>query len=228
MAITPQITKSYAAKDFAYINRIIIAGTKYSFFLLCFISLPVCLNTEYLLGIWLKEVPPYTAEFVRLGIIYSMCQTLSQCLFRTMLASGKIKKYQIVVGSLSLMTFPAAYLFFYIGLSATWGYWAMIIFSIICLAARMKLLKEILPEFSARSFSIKALLKIIFTITPVILITFYLHTFVEQVNTFSFVEESLRCVVLTGLSVWLIGLSSNERQKYTTVLQSKLRRHRDE
>lgn len=228
MAITPQITKSYAAKDFAYINRIIIAGTKYSFFLLCFISLPVCLNTEYLLGIWLKEVPPYTAEFARLGIIYSMCQTLSQCLFRTMLASGKIKKYQIVVGSLSLMTFPAAYLFFYIGLPATWGYWAMIIFSIICLAARMKLLKEILPEFSARSFSNKALLKIIFTITPVVLITFYLHTFVEQVNTFSFVEESLRCIVLTGLSVWLIGLSSNERQKYTTVLQSKLRRHRDE
>ena len=91
MAITPQITKSYAAKDYDYINHINIVGTKYSFFLLWIISLPVCLNAEYILGIWLKEVPPHTAEFVRLGIVFCMCQTFSQCLYRTMLASGNIK-----------------------------------------------------------------------------------------------------------------------------------------
>lgn len=224
MAITPQITKSYAAKDFAYINSTIIAGTKYSFYLLCFISLPVCLNTEFILGVWLKEVPDYTAGFVRLGIIFSLCQTLSQCLYRTMLASGKIKKYQIVVGSLSILAFPAAYIFFYIGLPATWGYWAMIIFSLICFIARLRLIKEILPNFSPRTFCIEALLPILCSITPVVLFTFYIHSLVERANISTFVGESSMCTILTGLSVWLLGISHKERHKCITFLQTKITR----
>lgn len=222
MAITPQITKSYAAKDYAYINRIIITGTKYSFFLLCFFSLPVCLNAEYILNIWLKEVPELTPEFVRLSIVFTMCQTLSQCLYRTMLASGKIKKYQIVVGGLSILAFPAAYFFFYIGLPATWGYWAMIIFSLICLIARLELLHEILKDFSTKAFCKGTLLPITISITPVILITFYIHSLVKKVNILLFMGESFECVLLTGLSIWFLGLSSEERQKGITLLHNKL------
>lgn len=222
MAITPQITKSYAAKDYAYINRIIITGTKYSFFLLCFFSLPVCLNAEYILNIWLKEVPEFTPEFVRLSIVFTMCQTLSQCLYRTMLASGKIKKYQIVVGGLSILAFPAAYIFFYIGLPATWGYWAMIIFSLICLIARLELLHEILKDFSTKAFCKGTLLPITISITPVILITFYIHSLVKKVNILLFMGESFECVLLTGLSIWFLGLSSEERQKGITLLHNKL------
>ena len=222
MAITPQITKSYAAKDFAYINRIIIAGTKYSFFLLCLISLPVCINTEYILGVWLKEVPAFTAEFVRLGVVYCMCQTLSQCLYRTMLASGRIKKYQIVVSSLGMLAFPAAYLFFYIGLTATWGYWSVIIFSILCLLARLKLLHEILPNFSARGFCIKALLPIIYSIIPAFSITYYTHTLIYCVNLKIFIAESIECIVITGLSVWALGLTRKERKKCLTIIRNRI------
>ncbi len=228
MAITPQITKSYAAKDFAYINQIIIVGTKYSFFLLCLISLPICINTEYILGVWLKEVPAFTADFVRLGIILSLCQTLSQCLYRTMLASGKIKKYQIVVGGLSILAFPVAYLFFYIGLPATWGYWAMIIFSLICLLARLKLLHEILPSFSTKSFCIGTLLPITYSVLPVVFVAYYIHTLVEYVNVQTFIGESLECVVLTGLSIWALGLNRSERRKCVTILRNKMISHRND
>ena len=226
MAITPQITKSYAAKDYNYINRINIAGTKYSFFLLWIISLPVCLNAEYILGIWLKEVPQHTAEFVRLGIIFSMCQTLSQCLYRTMLASGNIKKYQIVVGGLSILAFPAAYIFFLLGLPASWGYWAMIIFSVVCLFARLKLLCEILPDFSTKRFCIEALLPIICSIIPVLLITYYMHTLVEHVSLLTFTTESLGCFALTGVSIWTLGLSKVERKKCIVFLQNRIYRLR--
>lgn len=228
MAITPQITKSYAAKDFVYINRIIIAGTKYSFFLLCFISLPVCLNTEYILSVWLKEVPKFAAEFVRLSIIFSMCQTLSQCLYRTMLASGIIKKYQIVVGGLSILAFPAAYIFFHVGLPATWGYWAMIIFSIVCLFARLILLKDILPDFSKKDYFTKALLPITYTMLPVVLASYYIHLQIRQINILSFITESLGCIMLTCISIWILGLTQQERQKCTTFLCNKLKKTRHE
>ena len=222
MAITPQITKSYAAKDFVYINRIIITGTKYSFFLLWLISLPVCLNTEYILGVWLKKVPDYTADFVRLGIVYNMCQTLSQCLYRTMLASGKIKKYQIVVGSLSILVFPATYIFFHIGLPASWGYWAMIIFSVVCLIARLKLLQEILPVFSTKRFCIEALLPISCSVIPVLLIAYHMHSLIEHVTLLTFTAESLGCIALTGISTWILGLTRTERRKCVSFIQNKI------
>lgn len=225
MAITPQITKSYAAKDFTYINHIIIAGTKYSFFLLFIISLPVCLNAEYLLSVWLKEVPELSASFVRLGILYSLCQTLSEFLYRTMLASGNIKKYQIVVGGLSILAFPTAYIFFYVGLPASWGYWAMIIFSIICLFARLSLLYDLLPSFSSKSYFAEALLPIILSVIPVTLVTYYIHTFVNQISFLSFFTETIECIILTGISVWLLGLTQTERRKCISVLQNRIRRH---
>ena len=228
MAITPQITKSYAAKDFAYINYIIIAGTKYSFFLLCFISLPVCLNTEYILSVWLKEVPEFTVEFVRLGIIFSLCQTLSQCLYRTMLASGKIKKYQIVVGGLSILAFPAVYVFFYVGLPATWGYWAMIIFSIVCLFARLKLLHEMLPDFSTKDFCKQALLPISSSMIPVAILTYYTHTLIERISIYSFIGESIECIILIGLSVWVLGLTHDERKKSITILRNRIIKHKND
>lgn len=226
MAITPQITKSYAAKDYGYINRINIAGTKYSFFLLWMISLPVCINAEYILGIWLKEVPEHTAVFVRLGITFSMCQTLSQCLYRTMLASGNIKKYQIVVGGLSILAFPAAYIFFYIGLPASWGYWAMIIFSVVCLFARLRLLHEILPDFSTKRFCTEALLPVVCSVIPVVLIVSYIHTLTRHVTLLTFIGESLECVALTSVSVWILGLTRTEREKCVSFIQNKINRLR--
>ncbi len=222
MAITPQITKSYAAKDFTYINRIIIVGTKYSFFLLFMISLPVCLNAEYLLGVWLKEVPEFAATFVRLGILYSLCQTLSQFLYRTMLASGNIKKYQIVVGGLSILAFPAAYIFFYVGLPATWGYWSTIIFSGVCFVARLWLLHDILPDFSTKRFCTDALLPISCSIVPVILITYYIHCWMGRSSILSFITESLGCIILTGISIWLLGLTRTERQKCVISIRNKI------
>lgn len=222
MAITPQITKSYAAKDFTYINRMIISGTKYGFFLLLVISLPVYMNAEYILSVWLKKVPDYSADFVRLGIIFSICQTLSQCLYRTMLASGKIKKYQIVVGGLSMLAFPVAYLFFHFGLPATWGYWAMIIFSIVCLFARLSLLSEIMPDFSPIEFHIEALLPIIISTIPVAITAYYIHSSDENVTLLTFVEESIEYVVLTSISIWALGLSRLERKRCVAFIQSKL------
>lgn len=222
MAITPQITKSYAAKDFIYVNKVIITGTKFSSFLLFIIGLPICLNAEFILRIWLKEVPLYAAEFVRLGILYTMCQTLSQCIYRTMLASGNIKKYQIVVGGISILAFPLAYFFFSAGYSVTWGYWSMIFFSIICLIARLGLLCEILPIFSLKKFLIDAILPIFVSVLPVILLVYCIHKKIECVTIYTFIIETLECLFITTIFIWIFGFTHIERQKCINILKDKL------
>lgn len=213
MALNPQITKTYAAKDFTYVNSTIIVGSKLAFFLLWVLALPICINTDYVLNIWLKQVPDNAAMFIKLGIIYNLCQNLSQCLYTTMLATGKIKKYQIIVGGISLMAFPATYFFFKLGLSGDWGYWSMIIFSIVCLIARLFLLQDMVPGFSGVVFVKKVVFPVLMTILPTLLFTLGIHSYVQSTSAFTFIIESFESVLVSILFIWLLGMTKFERQK---------------
>lgn len=213
MALNPQITKSYASGDFKYVNSIILTGTKLAFFLLWILALPVCLNTEYILQIWLKKVPDYATCFIQLGLVYGLFQNLSQCLYTTMLATGNIKKYQIVVGGLSILAFPATYLFFWFGFTVEWGYYSMIMFSAICLFARLYLMKEMVPSFSPIRFCSCVIKPITICVISILLVTLPIHCYIENVNGVSFISESVFSVFVSLIFIWLFGLTKLERNK---------------
>lgn len=224
MALNPQITKSYAAKDYAYVNALIIKGTKFASFLFFILFLPVMVNTDFILSVWLKQVPEKTALFLNCAIIYTMCQTLSQCLYIAMLATGDIKKYQIIVGTLSLLAFPVAYVFFKMGLPAEYGYISMILFSLICLAVRLMLLKEMIPMFSPVSFITKVLIVIGKAIIPVLVFIGSIHSLINEINWFSFIMESTECLALSLLSIYFIGLDKSERLQVKRIVTNRIRR----
>lgn len=102
-ALNPQITKSFAVGDSKYMFTLIFQGARLSFYMLLFLSLPVLMSTEYILSIWLKIVPDYTIIFVRLVLIFAMCESISNPLITAMLATGSIRNYQIVVGGMQMM-----------------------------------------------------------------------------------------------------------------------------
>lgn len=225
MALNPQIIKSYASKNYDYLNKMIISGTKAAFFLFGVICLPVFINTEYILKLWLANVPDYSALFVRLGIIFMLCQNFSQCLYTAMLATGNIKKYQIVVGGLSLLAFPAAWIFFQMGLDAEWGYGAMIIFSVACLVVRLFLLQDMIPGFRAKIFFSNAIIPIVLTTILVVVLTWFIHSFVVEVNLSTFVLESVLCFIVSIISIYFIGLTSFERNSLMEMVIRKIMPH---
>jgi O-antigen/teichoic acid export membrane protein len=224
MALNPQITKTYASGDFVYVNKVVYSGTKYIFYLFLILCAPIFFNTEYILSLWLKQVPDYTAVFVRYGIIYSLCQSLSQCLYITMLASGNIKRYQIIVGTLSLMAFPVAYIFFKLGFPCEYGYVSMILFSLICFIIRLFLLKDILPGFSISLFVNRTLLPILssFCLTAVCL--FNLYNIISVNSIISFVLICFISVFLVFIFIFFIGLQRVERLYIINIFETKLRR----
>lgn len=69
MAINPQIVQNYAQGKKEEIFRLVCYSSKFSFFLLLLLALPVLLETELLLKLWLKQVPDYSVVFVRLVLI---------------------------------------------------------------------------------------------------------------------------------------------------------------
>src|SRR5690606_32288441 len=115
MAMNPQIIKSYAVDDLKYMHQLIYRGAKYSFFLLFTLSLPILLETEQILRLWLKTVPEYTVIFTRLVIINVLIDCISGPLMTAAQASGKIKLYQSIVGGLLILNLPVSYLFLKLG-----------------------------------------------------------------------------------------------------------------
>ena len=63
------------------------------------LSLPVIINTHYILGLWLKLVPEHAVLFVRLTLLFAMSESISNPLITAMLATGRIRNYQIMVGA---------------------------------------------------------------------------------------------------------------------------------
>lgn len=142
-ALNPQITKSYAAKDFQYMKTLVQQGTRLSFYMLL-LSIPILIETETILSLWLTIVPEHTVLFVRLILILAMCESLSGTLITAMLATGNIRNYQIVVGGLQLLNFPLSYVALKIGLAPEYTMVIAIAISIINLFVRLLFLQNMI------------------------------------------------------------------------------------
>jgi O-antigen/teichoic acid export membrane protein len=150
VAMNPQIIKSFASGDFKNMHQLIFQGSKFSFFLLFFLSLPILLETEMIIKLWLKIVPEYAVIFTRLVVINILIESLSGPLVTAAQASGRIKLYQIVVGGLILLILPISYMFLKIGFPPEVAFCVSIFISIIALFARLIILRRLVKLKAAK------------------------------------------------------------------------------
>ena len=150
-ALNPQITQSYAAQEWDRFHFLIIQGARFSYYLMLIICLPIFIEMEYILSIWLPTVPPFTCIFAQLQIICSLITVLSNTNITAMLATGKIRNYQIIVGLISLLNLPISLLCLHYGGFATITFYVAIVLEIICLISRLIISKR-LTRLSVRIF----------------------------------------------------------------------------
>ena len=143
-AVNPQITKSYASGDMDYLFPLLRRSSRMSFYLLFMIALPVIFNAEYLMQIWLKEVPEHSVLFVQLFLIFALSESLSTPLITAMLATGKIRNYQIAVGGLQLLNVPVSYVCLKLGAAPEITVVVAIIISQICFFVRLIMLRKMM------------------------------------------------------------------------------------
>lgn len=110
MALNPQITKSYAQNNLDYMHKLIITSSKFSFFILFFITLPLALEAHQILNWWLGIIPEHTINFLRLILCTAMIFTLSNPIVTAVHATGNIRKFQIIEGTMLLSIVPIAYI----------------------------------------------------------------------------------------------------------------------
>lgn len=209
MSINPQIVKSYAVDDQKYMQQLIFQGSRYSFFLLFFLSLPVLLQTETLLKWWLKIVPDYAVLFCQLVLLDTLINCISGPLITAVQATGKIKTYQAVIGGLLLINLPLSYLFLKLGYKPQITLYIMVIVSVIALFARLTILRSLM-SFSARAFVQQVILKVLLVALFSVIIPLVAMQFVTQEANRFFVISSLSAFSVI-LMVYFVGLKKQER-----------------
>lgn len=142
LALNPQIVKGYAVDDKTYTFYLVERGTRFSFYILITLMLPVLLETPVILDMWLGKYPYLTVPFVRLTLIVSLVDILSSTLITLQNATGRIRNYQIAVGGMLLMNFPLSYLALKNGMPATTVYAVAILVGIACLVLRLLFLRS--------------------------------------------------------------------------------------
>ncbi|MBD5281031.1 MAG: lipopolysaccharide biosynthesis protein [Bacteroides sp.] len=222
-ALNPQITKEYAIGNKTSSIILTVRGAKFSVFLVWFIALPILLETDTLLAIWLTEIPNYTPIFVRLSIVYVVIETFSMTLITLMLATGNIKKYQIIVGGMQLLNFPFSWIALYLGIGYVAPYYIAICISLVCLNIRLYLLWKMV-KLSIRTYYRETVLPAVLVIIISSVIPFCLELYMYN-STFKFFIVISMALISTSLSIYYVGLNQNERIHIKKILKRKLGRY---
>lgn len=209
-AVNPQITKCYASGDLENMFTLICRGAKFSFFLLLLFAIPVIFESEYILTLWLKNVPDHAVIFLRLTIIGSMINMLGGTGLTACMATGQIKQYAIWISSVGILVFPLSWITFKCGLPVESTYIIFIIIYTAVEIVRLKIMKNLL-HFSPMIFFNKVIIKICivtpFTlIIPFVLVYFMPESF-ERLCLTTILSLAFSCII-----IYTLGLSGDEKK----------------
>lgn len=219
-AFQPQIVKSYAAKEVDRFHKLIFQTSKFSYFLVIVLVLPILFTIDEILDIWLKEVPEYTAIFCRLILVYLSIEAITAPLWMSVQATGKIRNYQMLMASLIFLNFPIAYIVLKIGLPVYSVWIVRILVNIIVMVARCIYMKKklnfpLLPYIRA---VILPIISVTLVALPVPMLLFYIiHGFWPNLIILGSVTFAL-----TIFDVYFVGMNTHEKQMARNMILKKI------
>lgn len=208
-ALNPQITKSYATGDLTYMHKLIFKSSKFTFFLLMILSMPIILETETILNIWLNNVPKHTINFLRIILCITIIDATANPLMISAAATGKVKRYQSVVGGILLTILPISYITLKLGGNPESVFIVHLSFCIIAFIARLLIIGPLVKLQFIQYFR-----TVIIKCLTVCIVALILPISIKLFINSSFLSSLIICIisVISMLfSIYYIGLEDNER-----------------
>lgn len=209
-AVNPQITKLYASGDYDAMNRLIVRSTKLSAFLLLILIVPIIVNIDDLLALWLVEVPKHTGSFVTLILFYSFVNCFTGGLITGILANGKIKTYEIAITVTYILNLILAFVSLKLGMAPETLYVLLIIFKFVVLGIQLWLGRTMF-RLPLRTY-LKAMTRYVL---PVLAVGLFLM-FVPWKEITGVIHRIILSILsvegILLLTIYLVGFEMNERK----------------
>lgn len=209
VALNPQITKLYAVGEYTAMNKLIERSCKLTFFLLLFLCLPVMLETDLILSVWLKDVPEYTVVFTRILLISSLIDPVAGPLMVSAAATGNVRLYQSVVGGILLAILPLSYFVLKLGGSPSSVLIVQIIVSVIAFIARLYIVSSMI-QLKIRNFVRNVVFRCLYVAGIAVPLPVILKEYMED-GWLSFCLVCLLSVFTVLVSSFFFGLDVGEK-----------------
>lgn len=219
-AVNPQIVKSYAEKDYNRFFQLIYESGRYSYYLFLFIALPIYLECDYILDIWLVEVPEYATIFLRFTMVIALVRTIARPLINAVHATGNVKFMNATSGLFSVvMMIPGTYLLFSLGMP----FWSFLVLRAIC--SLNAIVWEIISLYRNIKFSVwhyvsNVYLKVVCVTFLSIILPSFSVWYLEP--SFSrFLLTSFVCIFSSGACVFFVGIDKSVRCRVLLFLRNR-------
>lgn len=220
-AVRPQIVKRYSVGDYDSLISLLYKSSRFSFYLLWILSLPLILRCEYVVSLWLKDVPEYTVSFVQWILIYSMVNSFNNPLWTAMSATGHLKRSVVIGSNLFLLAFPLSYI------ALKMGGVPMVVYPILSLGRLAFLLVTIYNLSKYVNVTIvKYAQNVFIPICKISLLTYGICYVVDSLFGDTFMSFICVCVIVTVTNIvmiYLLGITKNEKtlliQKLSTIVE---------
>lgn len=210
MAMNPQITKSYAMGDVVKFRSLSITGTKISFYLLSIVTIPFIVNRQYVLNMWLGNIPKYTESMVVIILIASCIYSMSHTLSTAIAATGNMKWFQILLSGILLLELPVTYVILKFGGNPCWAISPCIVTNLCSLFLRIILINRYIPGFGYKEYCLNT----IFRGSVVFVLSLTISLSLKQLLPDSFlglIVSTTETVLILFILIYCFGINSSER-----------------
>ncbi|MBA4850516.1 oligosaccharide flippase family protein [Emticicia sp. BO119] len=214
------IIKSYAANDKNGMYSLIFNGSKITFFLIWVFALPLFLEMDIVLKVWLKNPPEYSVLFTRLALVEALINSVSLPIGTAARAPGKMKLYEMILGSIQIAIFGISWLVLVMGSNAYAVFIVAIVINLIMFVVRLMIVRLLVGLPVDLFFS-----RVIFPLSLVILLSAIPSFAIYSVRPDGFISSCLSMmasIILASISMFFIGINKSEREKFRILLMNRV------
>jgi O-antigen/teichoic acid export membrane protein len=221
-AANPQIVKKYAAGDYEGSKHLLLESTKYSYYMMYLIALPVCLLAYPLLKLWLGVVPNYTVPFLQLVIVQSLFQVFDTSFYTALYAKGRLRENALTSPTLGFMIFPITYVLFKLGYSPLVLSWtSLVVYAILGIIVKPCLIIKIVDYKCSEIWSVYRSCIVVTLVSLPVPITIY--RLLDTSELLNFIIVGFVCLLSIGITVFFFGIDIAMRKKVVDAVMKKIK-----
>lgn len=221
VAVNPRIIQSYASNEMDVFYRLVNQSAKMSFFLLLVLVVPIWINIDVILEMWLGSVPQYAGVFCRIVFISSLINTFSLPLATAANANGNIRLFQTACGIFEIMNIPLSYMLLRYGCQPVAVYYLALMIVVITLFVRLFVLRRLI-RFDVNRFLPSIVLRCIAIALTAFGGMYALSQVISNTNIGWLLLSVIMSILFTSSLIMALGLNKEEKYYLLNILKTKL------
>jgi O-antigen/teichoic acid export membrane protein len=219
-AVNPQIVKKYAAEDIAGSKKLLLESSKYSYYLIFILGLPIMFLADKILLLWLGTVPEYTVVFLQLVIVQSFFSVFDTSFYTALYAKGQLRENALISPSILFISFPIVYFFFKLGYSPViLSYVGIITYALLGVIIKPLLIIRI------ANYSIEDVVSVFLPCIKVTVAAVIFPLVINHITNDSILSSLVVCIssiISVAICVYCVGIDKNLQLRINEYIKHKI------